>query len=115
MRHRKKGRIFGRRRNQRKALLKQLGSSLVLHERIMTTQAKAKEVRPYIERVIAQARKGSLAGRRYAYRQLSSVAAKTLFSKRMERLGTRSSGWVRITKLAPRQSDGAKKALIEFV
>lgn len=115
MRHRKKGKIFGRVRNQRKALLKNLSSSLILRERVITTETKAKAVRPYVERVIAKARLQTLAGTRYAYRFLSREAARMLLSNRMARLKDRQSGWTRITKLSKRRKDGARKAIIEFV
>lgn len=118
MRHRKKGKLFGRVRKQRAALLKQLSSSLVLRERMVTTEAKAKAVRPYIERIIAHARKGegrALAGKRYAYRFLSHEAAKILLRDRMARFANRASGWTRITKLSGWRKDGARRAMIEFV
>lgn len=118
MRHRKKGKIFGRVRKQRVALLKQLGSSLVMRERMTTTEAKAKAVRPYVERIIAHARKAdshALAGKRYAYRFLSHEAAKILLRDRMARFADRASGWTRIIKLSQRRKDGARKVIIEFV
>ena len=115
MRHRKKGKIFGRVRKQRKALLKNLCSALITHERMITTETKAKALRPYIERVIAKALPQTLASKRYAHRFLSHEAARILFRDRMRRLGDRQSGWTRITKLARRRKDGARKAIIEFV
>lgn len=115
MRHRKKGKIFGRVRKQRKALLKNLCSSLIMHERIVTTDTKAKEMRPYVERIIAKARAHTLASRRYAYRFLSDKAARTLLRDRLARFEHRQSGWTRITKVARRRKDGAQKAIIEFV
>ena len=81
----------------------------------MTTEAKAKATRPYLERVIAKARAESLAGKRYAHRFLSHEAARILLSDRMARFKDRQSGWTRITKLARRRKDGARKAIIEFV
>lgn len=115
MRHRKKGKVFGRVRKQRKALLKNLGSSLIMHERVVTTEAKAKAVRPYVERVIAKARARTLASKRYAYRFLSDKAARALLRDRLARFEHRQSGWTRITKLSRRRKDGARKAIIEFV
>lgn len=115
MRHRKKGKLFGRVRKQRRSLLKNLGSSLVLRERITTTETKAKALRPYLERVIAKARGETLAGKRYAYRLLSHEAAKTLLRDRIMRFKNSSSGWTRIIKLDQRRKDGARKAIIEFV
>lgn len=115
MRHRKKGKLFGRVRKQRVALLKNLGSSLILHERMTTTETKAKALRPYLERIIAKARKETLAGKRDAYRSLSREAAKILLRDRLSRFKSRQSGWTRITKLARRRKDGARKVIIEFV
>lgn len=122
MRHRKKGKLFGRVRKQRAALLKNLASSLVMHERMTTTETKAKALRPYLERVIAKARgenhpdgHGDLAGKRYAHRFLSHEAARMLLSGRMARFKDRQSGWTRITRLARRRKDGARKVMIEFV
>lgn len=115
MRHRKKGKLFGRVRKQRKALLKNLGSSLVMRERVITTETKAKAVRPYLERIIAKALPQTLAGKRYAYRFLSHEAARILLRERVARLANRQSGWTRITKLARRRKDGARKVVIEFV
>lgn len=115
MRHRKKGTLFGRVRKQRRALLKNLGSSLVMRERVVTTEAKAKAVRPYLERIIAKALPQTLAGKRYAYRFLSCKAARILVGERMARCASRHSGWTRITKLSKRRKDGAQKAIIEFV
>lgn len=115
MRHRKKGKIFGRVRKQRKALLKNLGSSLIMRERVTTTEAKAKAVRPYLERIIAKARPLTLAGKRYAHRFLSHEAAKILLGDRMARFKNRDSGWTRIIKLAHTRKDGARNVMIEFV
>lgn len=115
MRHRKKGKIFGRVRKQRKALLANLCSSLVLHQRIVTTEAKAKAMRPRMERIISKARHKTLAGARYAYRSLSAPAAKTLIKDRLDHFESRQSGWTRITKLPQRRKDGARKAIVEFV
>lgn len=115
MRHRKKGKIFGRVRKQRKALLKNLGSSLIMRERMTTTEAKAKAVRPYLERIIAKTRPLTLASKRYAHRFLSHEAARILLSDRMARFKNRESGWTRIIKLARSRKDGARNVMIEFV
>ena len=116
MRHRKKGKIFGRVRKQRKALLANLCSSLVLHQRIITTETKAKAMRPRIERIISKARGNTLAGKRYAHRFLSAPAANMLTKDVLAgRLKDRQSGWTRITKLPLRRKDGARRAIIEFV
>lgn len=102
-------------RKQRKALLKNLGSSLIMRERVTTTEAKAKAVRPYLERIIAKARPLTLAGKRYAHRFLSHEAAKILLGDRMARFKNRDSGWTRIIKLAHTRKDGARNVMIEFV
>lgn len=115
MRHRKKGKLFGRVRKQRTALLKNLSSSLMMHQRITTTEAKAKAMRPYAERIIAKARGNTLAGKRYAYRFLSHAAAKIFLRDRLARFEGRQSGWTRITKLNHYRKDGARNVIIELI
>jgi len=122
MRHRNVGRKLGRVRRQRTALLKTLAGSLIMHERIMTTEAKAREVQPFIDQLItkvkrAQARNASVANViRTVAAQLPLVAARKLASgKFLDRLKHRASGYTRIVKLPPRKSDGALMATILFV
>ncbi len=117
MRHYRKIRKFGRVARQRKALISSLASSLIRHERITTTEAKAKELRPFIERLITVARSGTLAARRTARARLhgETLAVRRLVDDIAPRYSTRPGGYTRITKLPSRVSDRARQAIIEFV
>jgi len=115
-RHGYKGRKFGRERDQRRALLKGLATSLVLHTKIETTLPKAKELVRYIEKVITKAKKGDLASRRQVIAALSTQAAAfKLFDEIAPQLTTRTSGHVRVTRTRLRVGDGAQMATIAFV
>lgn len=115
MRKRKKGKKFGRVSQQRKALLKSLASSLVLHKKITTTEAKAKELRRFLEPLITKAKAGDLAKRRLVRKYLSDSITKKLFDEIGPLYKDRSGGYTRIIKLAPRFSDGARMAIIELI
>ncbi len=115
MRKKKKGRKLKRKKDQRKALLKSLAESLIEYERITTTQAKAKELAPFIEKLITKAKKGGLSQRRQVVKVLSKKSTKKLFDEIAPRYKDRPGGYTRILKLPPRKSDGAKMAIIEFV
>ena len=116
MRHRKKGRKFGRIKKVRKALFRSLLRSLILKERIRTTEAKAKEVRPKIERLITKAKKNTLASRREVLMDMADeVSTKKIFSQIAPKFRERPGGYTRIIKLPRRRSDNAKMAIIEFV
>ena len=115
MRHLKKNRKFGRVKRQRKALLKHLAYSFILNEKIKTTEAKAKSLRPLVEKFITKSKNNNLSNRRYLASHLSSMAVKKLFDVMGEKYKDRKGGYTRIIKLPPRSSDGAKMALIEFV
>lgn len=116
MKKRVKGRSFGRKRDQRKALLQHLAVALVRHERIETTEARAKELRPFIERWVTKGREANTLGR---YRlMVSSLGEKTAAKLRDEispRYKDRTGGYTRIVKRTPRKGDAAKRAIIEFV
>ena len=115
-RHGYKGRKFGRERDQRKALLKGLATSLVMEERIETTLPKAKELVRYIEKLITKAKKGDLANRRAVIAGLSTqVAAFKLVDQIAPQLTGRTSGHVRVERTRLRVGDGAQMAIIEFV
>ncbi len=116
MRHRKKGRGLSRSPSHRKALLRNMATSLFRHERITTTTAKAKELRPYAERLITLAKRGDLHARRRAARRIGDreVLGK-LFDDLGPRYGNRPGGYTRILKLGNRKGDGADMALIELV
>lgn len=115
MRKRKSGRKLSRKRNQRKALLKSLASTLILKEKIKTTEAKAKEVSVFAEKFITKAKKDDLSSRRL----LAKVFPPKLVKKLVEEIGPkykdRPGGYTRIIKLGPRKSNGAKIAIIELV
>lgn len=116
MRHRKKGRSLSRSPSHRKALLRNLAAALFRHERITTTTARAKELRPYAERLITLAKRGDLHARRMAARRIGEreVLAK-LFDEIGPRYAGRPGGYTRILKLGNRKGDAAEMALIELV
>lgn len=115
-RHGYKGRKFGRERDQRRALLKGLATSLVEHGKIETTLPKAKELVRYIEKLITKAKKGDLANRRQVIAGLSTQAAAfKLVDEIAPQLTGRTSGHVRVQRTRLRVGDGAQMATIEFV
>ena len=115
-RHGYKGRKLGRERDQHKALLKGLATSLVMEESIETTLPKAKELVRYIEKLITKAKKGDLANRRAVIAGLNTqVAAIKLVDQIAPQLAHRTSGHVRVERTRLRVGDGAQMAIIEFV
>jgi len=115
-RHGYKGRKLGRERDQRRALIKGLATSLVEYGKIETTLPKAKEVVPYIEKLITKAKKGDLASRRAVIAGLSTQeAAFKLVDEIAPQLTGRNSGHVRLTRTRLRVGDGAQMASIAFV
>jgi large subunit ribosomal protein L17 len=116
MRHRNAGRKLGRTSAHRRALLRNLVTSLLEHEQIETTDAKAKELRRVAERMITLGKRGSLHARRQALRVVRSreVAAK-LFEELAERYRTRPGGYTRVLKLRTRVGDAAPVSMIELV
>ena len=117
MRHHNKNRKFGRERNQRRALLRSLALSLIVRKKIKTTEAKAKELRPYIEKIVTQARTNTLNSRRIILSRLFNrdKEIKKLFDEIAPKYKDHKGGYTRIIKLLPRKSDSAKMAIIEFV
>ena len=116
MRHRKKGRKLGRKSGNRKALLMNLASQLVMHKRIKTTDAKAKELRSYIEPLITLAKKNDLHSRRLVIRKLPHKnIVNTLFNDIAPKYLERPGGYTRIIKLGYRDNDRAPVSIIEFV
>lgn len=121
MKHKKTGRVFGRVRNQRKALIKTLLGSLIMHERINTTEAKAKELKNFIDQLINKAKVGRTAEvRKVAIirdlrTHLPLMAVKKLMGDFTDRFEGRTGGYVRVIKMESRKSDGARMAIIEFV
>ncbi len=115
MNHKKKNRKFGRVKNQRTALMKSLVSSLITHESIQTTEAKAKELRPVVEKLVSRAKANTLASRRVLTSRIGLRAAKKLVDEIAPKYKSRSGGYTRITKLETKRTDAAKMAQIEFV
>jgi large subunit ribosomal protein L17 len=116
MRHRKAGRQLRRTSEQRLALLRSLAASLIEHGAIETTEAKAKELRPFVEKLITKARSGTLHDRRLAGRHIRTrAAADKLFQEIGPKLAKRPGGYTRILKTGHRKGDGADMARIELV
>jgi len=116
VRHRNKGRQLSRTATHRKATLRNLATALFRHGRIETTTAKAKELRPYAERLITLARRGDLHARRLAGRKIQDrqVLGK-LFDDIAPRFAERPGGYTRILKVGTRKGDAADMSLIELV
>lgn len=116
MRHRKKGRQLSRTASHREAMLRNMATSLFRHGRISTTTAKAKELRPYAERLITLAKRGDLHARRMASQRIADRAVLgALFETIGPRYAERPGGYTRVLKIGHRQGDGAEMALIELV
>lgn len=117
MRHHNANRKFGRSKNQRHALLKGLASSLIESDRIVTTEAKAKELRPSIEKMITKAKNPTLANRRLLLAAVynNEAVVSKLIDSVAPRYTERAGGYTRIVKLSPRKSDASPMAVIEFV
>jgi large subunit ribosomal protein L17 len=116
MRHRNKTIKLGRSQSHRDALLANQICSLIEHNRIQTTLAKAKAVRPLAEKMVTLGKKGSLHARRTALAVLRQAkAVKKLFAEIAPRAAARNGGYTRIVKLGPRRSDSAPMAFIEWV
>ncbi len=114
--HRVAGRKLSRYRDQRTALLRGLVSELILHERITTTLAKAKETRVVAEKLITHGKKGTLHHRRLALSQVPDKhTVEKVFDDVAPRYEDRQGGYTRIIKLGPRQGDAAEMAIIELV
>lgn len=119
-------RKLGRTSDQRKAMLRDLATSLIVSERIETTEARAKEVRSVVEKLITLGKKGDLASRRNAAKTLRNVeilneddstqtALQKLFGEIAERYSERQGGYTRILKVGPRRGDGAESVIIALV
>ena len=115
MQKQKRGRQLSRKTDQRRALLKILAGNLILKERIKTTKAKAKEVAPFVEKMITRAKKQNLASRRILVRLLSEKAATKAFKELGPRYLERKGGYTRIIKLGPRFSDATEMVILELV
>ena len=116
MRHRVGGRKLQRTSAHRIALFRNMSAALIKHEQITTTVAKAKELRPYVEKLITLAKKGGLSNRRLAHaRLLDDAQLVKLFDTLAERYASRNGGYIRIVKAGIRASDASPMAVIEFV
>jgi|SRR3989344_5976609 len=115
MRHHNKIRKFGRVKKVREGLIKSLALSLVLKEKIKTTEAKAKELRPFVEKLITTGKKNTVANHRAIVAKIGTVGAKKTMKDLSPRYIDRKGGYTRITKLPARLSDGALMAVIELV
>ncbi len=116
MRHRKAGKQLSRNSSHRRAMLRNIVTSLLKYEQIETTDAKAKEARPIAEKMITLAKRGDLHARRLAmsYLQDKEVAHK-LFDQLKDRLTTRQGGYVRIVKKGFRKGDGAPVSIVQLL
>jgi len=116
MQHLNKNRKLGRKKGPRKALLKSLVHNLITNKKIKTTEAKAKEMKPIIEKLITRAKKDNVANRRLIFQKLASVSdVKKMFEEIAPKYKERNGGYTRIIKTMLRKSDAAKMAIIEFV
>jgi len=116
MRHKKSGRKLGRNSSHRKAMFRNMATSMVLHETIKTTLPKAKELRRVVEPLITLAKEDGVANRRLAFDRLRDKAAVgKLFSDLGPRFKERPGGYLRILKMGPRPGDAAPMALVQLV
>jgi len=116
MRHQVKGKILDRQKGPREMMLRNLAASIVMYEKVKTTEAKAKAVKPLVEKIITTAKENNLTSRR---RLIAILPQKLAVKKAMEVLGKRyenkKGGYTRIVKMVARQGDGAKMVQIELV
>ena len=119
MRHQKKGRKLNRTASHRKALLSNLASSLIIYKKIRTTEAKGKELRSYIERLITYAKKGDVHGRRLIQKKIVGKRGKEIANILIHEIAPvyvdRNGGYTRLIKLNNRKNDNAPVTIIEFV
>jgi large subunit ribosomal protein L17 len=116
MRHQNSGRKLNRTPSHRKAMFANMAASLILHEQIVTTLPKAKEIRPIVEKLVTLGKRGDLHARRQAISQIRDVAVVSkLFDAIASRYANRNGGYLRIMKAGYRYGDNAPLAVIEFV
>jgi large subunit ribosomal protein L17 len=116
MRHRKKGKTLGREKGPREALLRNLAASVILYEKVQTTEAKAKAVRPLVERAITAGKSSTLATRRNLMRTFyTEHPVRKILEVLGPRYAERQGGYTRIVKLGHRQNDAADMVQIELV
>ena len=114
MKHLKKGRKFGRKKNQRRALKKSLATSFFMLGKIKTTEAKAKELRPFVEKFLSRAKNPTLANKRILRKFFPTAVIKKILEY-ADSFKERNGGYTRIIKLGVRKSDSARVAIIELV
>ena len=115
MHHHNRNRKFGRENDGRRALIRSLAEALALHGTITTTAAKAKELRPYVERLLTIGKRDTDASRRLLATRLGTKARAALMTKAAKSVGARTSGYTRIVKLSPRKSDASPMAMIQII
>ena len=119
MRHQKKGRKLNRTASHRKALFSNLAASLVIHKKIRTTDAKGKELRSYIERLVTYAKRGDVHGRRLIQKRITGKRGKEIANILIHDIAPayadRHGGYTRLIKLNNRKNDNAPVSLIEFI
>jgi large subunit ribosomal protein L17 len=115
MRHGNVNRKFGRETNQRHALLKSLARSLVIRGKMTTSLAKAKEIRPLVEKMVTKGKSATLANRRLLISELGDTRVVAKLIKTAATYTDRTGGYLRIVKMGPRKGDAAEMAVIEFV
>ena len=119
MRHQKRGRKFNRTASHRRAMMSNLASALILHKRIQTNDAKGKELRGFVERLVTYAKQGDVHGRRLIQKKIQGKRAKQISNILIHDIAptyeNRNGGYTRIIKLNNRKNDNASVSLIEFV
>lgn len=116
MRHHNATRKFGRETDQRTALMRSLACNLIIHEKMITTEAKAKEIRPFVEKLVTKAKEDTVAVRRLISQYLVSPKQTAKLVKEIApKYKDRKGGYLRIVKLGQRGGDGSKMAIVEFV
>lgn len=115
MRHHKAGRKFGREKKVRSGLMKSLALALITEGKIQTTDAKARSLRPFVEKMVTKGKLSTLASRRGLISEVGTIGAEKIAKEIAPKYMDRKGGYTRITKLPARVSDGSLMAIIEFV
>lgn len=111
----KQGRKFSRTKDQRRIFLRSIMEALILNGKIKTTEARAKEVRGKVERLVSRSKKGDLATLRYVNKHVGEEASKKLIKEVGPKYAERKGGYTRITKIGQRKSDGSQMTIIELI
>src|SRR3989344_5190437 len=115
MNHSKATRKFGREKKVRDGLMKSLALALILENKIKTTDAKARSLRPFVEKLVSAGRVGTVAARRNLVSKIGTIGAKKIVTDLAPKYAKRTGGYTRITKLPARLSDGSLMSVIEFI